>query len=189
MQVSALEGGFSDAPVQAARAFRAAMSAMARPGTIETVTDATPPAPLSVAAGVLALTLLDPETPVYLAGALDCPQVREWITFHTGAPIAGRSTCAFALGRWADLVPLPGYRIGTSSYPDRSATLIAEVDLLEPSGTTLSGPGIMGVSVLSLPETETIQANHAQFPLGVDFFLTCGDRLAGLPRSTKVEAL
>ncbi|MFN7596068.1 MAG: phosphonate C-P lyase system protein PhnH, partial [Cereibacter sp.] len=31
------------------------------------------------------------------------------------------------------------------------------------------------------------RANHALFPLGFDAFLTCGSRVAGLPRSTRVE--
>mgnify|MGYP001120653133 CR=1 FL=1 len=111
MQNAALGGGFSTAPQQSARAFRAAMNAMARPGTIETVEGAAPPAPLSVAAGVLALTVLDAQTPVFLAGELDCKPVRDWITFHTGAPFAGREFCAFAFGTWRDLLPLEGYRI------------------------------------------------------------------------------
>ncbi|MCR9112897.1 MAG: phosphonate C-P lyase system protein PhnH, partial [Rhodobacteraceae bacterium] len=56
MQAEALTGGFADTPVDAARAFRAVMSAIARPGRIETVAGAVPPAPLSVAAGTLILT-------------------------------------------------------------------------------------------------------------------------------------
>ena len=46
MQAHALEGGFTDAPIDAARAFRGLMTAMARPGTICDVSGATPPAPL-----------------------------------------------------------------------------------------------------------------------------------------------
>ena len=37
------------------------------------------------------------------------------------------------------------------------------------------------------PEIAAFQANRRRFPLGFDTYLTCGDRLAGLPRSTKVE--
>lgn len=187
MQHAALSGGFSQAPQQSARAFRAAMNAMARPGTIQMVEGATPPAPMSVAAGVLALTLLDAETPVYLAGALDCAAVRDWITFHTGAPFAGREFCAFAIGSWDDLLPLQGYRIGTSEYPDRSAMLIVEMPVLTASGTTLRGPGIAETAALNLPDPALMARNAALFPLGLDFFLTQGDALAALPRSTKPE--
>ena len=82
-----LAGGFEDAPRDAARAFRAALNAMARPGEIETVSGATPPPGLSQAAGVLLLTLADPETTLLLAGAYDTEDLRHWIGFHCGAPI------------------------------------------------------------------------------------------------------
>ena len=52
MNPLALQGGFADAPIASARAFRAALEAMARPGTIWDVAWALRrPAPLSVAAG------------------------------------------------------------------------------------------------------------------------------------------
>jgi alpha-D-ribose 1-methylphosphonate 5-triphosphate synthase subunit PhnH len=43
MQALALEGGFADAPIDAAHAFRAVMTAMARPGEIRTVRGACRP--------------------------------------------------------------------------------------------------------------------------------------------------
>ena len=46
MRDDALSGGFTDAPVEAARAFRAALEAMARPGSLHEVTGAEAPAPL-----------------------------------------------------------------------------------------------------------------------------------------------
>ena len=57
LHADALIGGFAQGPQQSARAFRAALEAMARPGTIWTVEGAVPPAPLSVAAGVLLLVV------------------------------------------------------------------------------------------------------------------------------------
>ena len=71
MNPDALTGGFREAPQQSARAFRAALDALSRPGTIVTVAGAAPPAPLSVAAGVLLLTLCDGTTPVHLGPSLD----------------------------------------------------------------------------------------------------------------------
>jgi len=187
MQADALDGGFADAPIEAARAFRAAMSAMARPGRIERLEGAAPPAPLSPAAGALILTLCDPETPVHLAGAHDAAALRDWITFHTGAPLVGPDGAVFAVGDWDALQPLDAYRIGTSDYPDRAATLIVEMPTLTPQGARLTGPGIKDAAQLSLPETAAFRRNAAQFPLGLDFFLTCGDSIAALPRSTRVE--
>lgn len=62
---NAVLGGFQDAPVDAAHAFRTAMTVMARPGEIRALIGCEPPAPLSVAAGTLLLTLCDAETNVH----------------------------------------------------------------------------------------------------------------------------
>ncbi|AYE85615.1 phosphonate C-P lyase system protein PhnH [Sulfitobacter sp. D7] len=186
MQTLSLTGGFRDAPKDAAFAFRAVMNAMAKPGEINSVTGAEPPAGLSIAAGVVLLTLCDPETPLYLAPSLDRPELRDWITFHTGAPFVPASAAQFALGTWAEL-PLSDFPLGTAAYPDRSATLIVEVDDLQANGATLTGPGIKGRTALSLPDRAAFQQNAALFPRGLDFIFTCGDRLAALPRSTKVS--
>jgi alpha-D-ribose 1-methylphosphonate 5-triphosphate synthase subunit PhnH len=186
MQAHILEGGFADKPVDAAHAFRAVMTAMARPGDILDVTGAQPPAPLSIAAGVVLLTLCDPETPIYLAPSHNTETVREWITFHTGAPFAAAQDAVFALGTW-DTLPVPDFSRGTAEYPDRSATLIVETDELTDAGAVLRGPGIKDQAALSLPEAQAFQDNARLFPLGLDFIFTSGARLAALPRSTKVS--
>ncbi|WP_212523436.1 phosphonate C-P lyase system protein PhnH [Actibacterium sp. MT2.3-13A] len=188
MDTQSLTGGFADAPVEAARAFRAALQAMARPGRIEAIAGATPPAPLSPAAGTLLLTLADAETPVHLAPSHDRPALRDWLTFHTGAPLVGPGEAVFAVGAWAALQPLDAYRIGVPDYPDRSATLIVEMEGLSALRARLTGPGIKDVAALSLPDIAAFQRNALLFPLGLDFYFTAGDRLAALPRTTKVEA-
>lgn len=188
MTGAALTGGFADAPVEAAQAFRAALDAMARPGRIRRIGGATPPPPLSPAAGALLLTLCDAETPLHLAGRFDIAPVRDWIVFHTGAPLSGRAGAMFALGDWAALTPVTDFAIGEAEYPDRSATLIVEMDELTPEGARLTGPGIRDAHRLSLPEIDAFRANRALFPLGLDFFFTAGERLAALPRATNVEA-
>lgn len=189
MEAETLSGGFTDPAIQSAHAFRSVMEAMARPGSIQEISGATPPAPLSNAAGAVLLTLCDTETPVYLAGELDCQAVRKWLAFHTGASFAGPSNCMFAVGRWEDLMPLSEYPVGTSQYPDRSATLVVECAELSGDGAKLEGPGIRSSATLALPEIEAFQHNNALFPLGLDFILTSGSQLAALPRSTKVSAM
>ena len=187
MTPGALQGGFAAAPVQSAHAFRAALQALSCPGRICVVSGATPPAPLSVAAGVLILTLCDGTTPVHLAGAADCGVVRDWITFHTGAPIVAAAAASLAIGTWDALQPATRFAVGTPDFPDRSATLIVEMPHLSASGPSLSGPGIQQSAQLSLPETAAFQANHALFPMGFDCFFTAGPQLAALPRSTCVK--
>ncbi|MGY6411174.1 MAG: phosphonate C-P lyase system protein PhnH [Alkalilacustris sp.] len=182
-----LTGGFADPAVEAARAFRAVLQAMARPGRIARLEGAAPPAPCSPAAGAVLLTLVDAETPLHLAGRHDCDALRDWVRFHTGAPLVGRAEAMFALGDWAALGPLAEYAQGTPEYPDRSATLIVEVERLEAAGARLTGPGIRDAAALSLPEPAAFAANAARFPLGLDFVLTAGDRMAALPRTTRVE--
>ncbi len=184
----ALLGGFVQASVQSSHAFRAALTVLSQPGKIRELSGAVPPAPLSVAAGVLLLTLCDGTTPLHLAGVYDCASVRDWITFHCGAPFVGPEAAVFALGDWAALQPLGRFAIGVPDYPDRSATLIVEMAALEAKGAALRGPGIAEVAFLSLPEVAAFQANRALFPLGFDCFFTCGTRVAALPRSTHVEA-
>ncbi len=187
MQAQTLSGGFAEPAIQSAHAFRNVMEAMARPGTIHDIAGAEPPAPLSPAAGALLLTLCDTDTPVYLAGDADCEAVRAWLAFHTGAPLTGAPRCMFALGTWDALAPLSAYPVGTSEYPDRSATLIVDCPDLTATGATLTGPGIRDTAALSLPEVQAFQSNRALFPLGLDFILTSGSRLAALPRSTNVS--
>ena len=187
MQVQVLEGAFANAPIENAVAFRAAMNALARPGQIETISGAKPPAPLSVAAGSLILMLCDAETPVSLSGSFDTAMIRDWIIFHTGAPIVSPDEAVFAIGKWKSLLPLSQFAIGTAQYPDRSATLIVECDELSSQGETLTGPGIKATAQLSLPDTQTFQHNAKLFPLGLDFFFTSGSQVAALPRTTKVN--
>ena len=183
----ALSGDFADAPREAARAFRAVLDAMARPGKIVDILGGAAPAPMSPAAAPLMLTLCDAETPLYLAPGYDGEAISQWIAFHIGAPIVDRENAMFALGSWAALTPQTGFVIGTPEYPDRSATLIVEVDALTTEGARLTGPGIETEARLSLPEPGFFARNAALFPLGVDCLFTCGGRLAALPRSTRVE--
>jgi alpha-D-ribose 1-methylphosphonate 5-triphosphate synthase subunit PhnH len=189
MDALSLQGGFTDAAPEAARAFRAVLNVMARPGTVETVAGAHPPAPLSVAAGVVLLTLADPTTPVHLAPSYDLATVRDWITFHTGAPLVAAGQAVFALGYWAGLQPLERFAFGTADYPDRSATLIVEVDALAPATHRLTGPGIRDVAAMRLPGEAALRRNAGRFPLGMDLILCCGNRLAGLPRTTRAEEI
>lgn len=184
-----LGGGFAHAAHDAAHAFRAAMTAMARPGERHAIAGARPPGPASSAAGALALTLCDPDTRLHLAGRFDTPELRDWIRFHTAAVLSPAETADFALGAWADLAPLPRYAIGTPEYPDRSATLIIELTRWPPPNVVLRGPGLREPRRAHLPDPTAFAVNHARYPLGLDFFFTCGDALTALPRSTHVTPL
>ena len=63
----AFAGGFQEPVFEAQAVFRSLMDCMARPGTIGHVAASVlPPKPLSPAAGAVALTLCDHDTPVWL---------------------------------------------------------------------------------------------------------------------------
>lgn len=185
MMATGLEGGFADPAIDSASTFRLVLSAMARPGRIETVDAATPPPPLGQAAGAVLLTLADHETPIHLAGETDSKAARDWLAFHTGAPIVEASKASFAVGRWTDLMPQEQYRIGTAAYPDQSVTLIVLHQDLAATGTALRGPGIETTAQLTLPDAGFLDFNAARYPLGIDMVLTDGAQLAAVPRSTR----
>jgi alpha-D-ribose 1-methylphosphonate 5-triphosphate synthase subunit PhnH len=189
MQADALTGGFDNAPTAAALAFRALLEAMARPGVAQDIAGAMPPAPLSPAAGALVLTLADRTTPVHLAASHDLPALRDWITFHCGAPLVGAAQAVLAVGTWAALQPVARFARGTPEYPDRAATLVIETAGVAQVPVRLRGPGIRGEILAELPEVAGFAANAAGFPLGWDAFLTGGGRVSALPRSTKVDAV
>lgn len=191
MAQASLAGGFADRPRDSATAFRAILDAMARPGTIVDISGTAPPTGLSVAAGTVLAVLTDGETPLWLPDRLS-GSVAEWLTFHTNAPhTVDRDSAMFAAGRWDELAPFDSWPIGTDTYPDRSATLIVEMDSLDGGpARTLRGPGIRTTAPLTaaLPEDliAALAGNRMLFPCGVDVILTAGDRLLGLPRTTRI---
>ncbi len=189
--------GFEDPVHGAQAAFRRIMSAMAQPGTIA---ELTPPLDAPVGLGpamtAVALTLCDFETPLWLDESL-CASgpVVEYFRLHTGARMgAATGEAAFALvSSWRHLPDLASFAQGTLEFPDASTTVVLEVEQLEPSaGWHLTGPGIATRSRLlaepSPPSFEAaMHANRQLYPRGVDLILCCGNRLAALPRSTRIE--
>lgn len=176
-----MRAAFADPPTDSAVAFRALMRATARPGTVHALA-APAPEGLSPAAAATLLVLADATTPVWTEAG------RDWIVFHAGAPVTeDRGAAAFGVGAWSDLAPLDAWPAGTPEHPDRSATLIVEVPALDGPGPRLTGPGIEGEARMPLPDPAALAANAARYPLGVDLILTCGDRVAALPRSARIH--
>lgn len=187
MHSQAVQGGFTTPPIESARAFRSIMNAMAKPGQIFDLIRAVAPAPFSQAAATVVLTLCDPETPIALLGEHNTQITRDWVTFHTGAPITDATGAKFVFGTWTDMIPLDRFAIGDAQYPDRSASLIVDNATLENRGSILSGPGIQTQIEFSLPDTAVFKENARLFPLGLDFLFCSGNSIAGLPRSTKID--
>ena len=202
--------GFADPVHGAQQTFRALLGAMAEPGRVQALPDAATAGlapqeadlrpPLDVALAATLLTLLDADTPVHLAGALDTEDTRAWLRFHTGAralPQAGAMTAARACD--VDATLWNALDIGTDEAPQSSATLFVDVDALSERplagapALKLRGAGIetsrdLAVAGLSAAFWQWRTALRSQLPRGVDIVLLCGTRLAAIPRSTHVES-
>jgi len=176
-------------------AFRALMDCMARPGEIRQLKGVEAPAPFAPAAAALIKSLADYETPLWLDPVFTAaPKVADWIRFHTGAPVVrDPGQAAFALIADArSMPPLAQFAQGTPEYPDRSTTLIAQIDGFAGMTLILRGPGIKATRELAaspLPGDFTMRMNenHALFPRGVDLVLVAGRDIAALPRSVMIE--
>ncbi|MEF3131394.1 phosphonate C-P lyase system protein PhnH [Rhizobium sp. 268] len=198
LKIEALTGGFADPVFHAQSVFKMLMDGMARPGMIQTVQpEAAPPAPLGSAAGAIALTLCDHDTPVWLSQGLAKSAVPDWLGFHTGAPLTTeKAEARFAFTEaGTTLCPFSLFASGTQEYPDRSTTLVIELSALEGGRRlALMGPGIQSVTEIApvgLPETflRLWTENRGLFPRGIDIVLTSGNRLLCLPRTTKITAM
>ena len=195
--------GFSDPVHHSQRTFRAVLEAMSRPGRVLALPALPPaPAPLPPAVAALLLTLADMDTPLWLDPLVDGPTVRAWLRFHCGCPLATRPEHAtfgvLSTVGVRELPPLHAFSRGSPEYPDRSATLIIEVDaLIQGQGLRLTGPGVnpdeeparLDISGMDPLLVRTLSdENRCLFPLGLDLMLTDGHGVACLPRTVRVEA-
>ena len=188
--------GLADPTLDSQRIFRSVLEALSRPGRVVDVPAAIlAPVPLHLATAAVCLTLLDFDTPLWLDETAARPQVIEWLKFHCSMPLAPEPGAAqFALVADSERMPgLSAFDAGTAEHPERSATLIVQVQaLIGGAGRCLTGPGIAGevhldVAGVPAPFWTWASDNHALFPRGVDVFLSAGQVMAALPRSTRVE--
>lgn len=193
-----IPAAFADPVLGAQATFRCLLEAMAHPGRIVALPPAgglDAPSPLLGSTFAVALTLLDFETPLWLDDHLRAPPVVDALQFHCGCPIVGApEDAAFALIARPDRAPpVTAFAPGTPEYPDRSTTVIVQVDGLDNgSGVTLRGPGIDGAVRLRVDGVEADfwrewATNHARFPLGIDVVFTTASSVAALPRSIRAE--
>ena len=193
-----LPAGFADKVLSAQSTFRSVMDALARPGSVQRIVATSgAPSPVMRGAAAIALTLFDHDTPIWLDAAMSgTSDVTKWLKFHTGAPvIADSSICSFALfGDARSLPALDRFAFGSNEYPDRSTTLILQVEsLTEGSQFELRGPGIDGTAALQAMIQPTdlfdrLAINAALFPRGIDVVLVADDAIVAIPRTTRLAA-
>lgn len=187
--------GFHDPVQQSQQAFRILLDAMARPGRVmDQAFDCGHPEGLSPVLAAGLLTLADLDTPVWLGAGFDTPAMRDWLRFHTGAPLAAKpDQAALALLDAAAMPTLENFSLGSDEAPERGATLLVQVPSLDGAAAmTWRGPGIKDSVAMPLCGLDAaLWRQRAQlsavFPRGLDIYLGCGRQVIGLPRSTIVS--
>ncbi|MGL1930731.1 MAG: phosphonate C-P lyase system protein PhnH [Desulfotalea sp.] len=190
--MSKLQPGFDNPVFQSQQIFTKIMLAMARPAEPVMLKKCCEgPGVIHPSTAALGLTLFDHEIKVHLGkGDLKC---MDWLRFHCGVHIVEQADLA-------DFIIIDGQTdqkltmlIGSPEYPDRSATLIIEVETFN-NGTEFiaRGPGIKDkteFSVHGLAENleKKITENEGLFPQGFDTILVSPDSIICLPRTTKLE--
>jgi len=196
IDTTGLGAGFAAPVLDAQRAFRGLLEAMSYPGRIVGLdSGAAAPVPLAAATAAICLALADFDTPLWLDAAASASRAPDWLRFHCGVPLVEDADAArFAVVTDpAGMPPLRSFHPGVDEYPDRSATVVVQVDgLAAGSGLRLTGPGIREearLAVAGLPPRFLAEweENRRLYPLGVDVLLVSGDRVVGLPRTIRLE--
>lgn len=186
-----------DAVFDCQKVFQALMNALARPGTIGSITEsankiAGENAPL-MAAG---LTLLDNWRKFLVFGDDELKQNLRELTYGTPASLEEADYVFIAKGYVEKLdcrEILQKAKIGTLAEPHKSATIFIMLDQLTGGERRiLTGPGINESIAITLPETgrvwvEERQRMNFEFPCGLElYFMTPQGEIMGIPRKIKI---
>lgn len=194
--IAQIGAGFAAPPFDSQRVFRAALDALSHPGTVLSVdADAAWPDGMHPAAGALLLSLLDPDTGLWIQ-ASTALQAAPYLRFHTGCTLAdspGQADFAYVANA-SEMPPLDAFACGSDEHPHRSATVIVQVERFESNGRwRCTGPGVDAahppcIALDGMPHGFAAAWNRQRhsFPCGIDLYLTAGDRLIGLPRTTQL---
>ncbi len=193
--ISSFLPGFQD-PVSNGRiVFRSILDAMTHPGKVHSLKmEIDGPSPLHPATAAVCLTLIDYGTSLWT----DLPgegEAIKWLRFHCGCPLVlSPSAANFALVSGEVRVPILGqFHIGEDGFPERSTTIIIQVQSLTAGpAKCLKGPGIRSserLRVKGLPDGfwDYWSRNNRLSPLGVDVILASGKNLVALPRTATLR--
>lgn len=180
------------------RIYRLILDAMARPGTVNSLSafKLQPPSGLNPAAAAVALTLFDSET---CFSVLPSDQaIIDYLMLNSGAAVCPVHAAEFILVSGREEVPeINEVCCGTLISPEKGATLIMMVDSLmttvHGSKLVLRGPGIKDSSCLNISglDKENIRAiseMNQEYPLGVDvIYVDHAGNVACVPRSSALQ--
>jgi alpha-D-ribose 1-methylphosphonate 5-triphosphate synthase subunit PhnH len=164
-----------------------------------------PSPPHSPALVAVLLALLDAETRIWLDPRGHVSGLADHLRFHTGVVVRAQAEDAAFVAQPADQAEASLWsrlRSGTDEQPQDGATWIVDVPALQSPGDkpgdaaaglllTLTGPGIehqhpLQVAGLAPAFWQARRALEPARPRGVDLILCCADRVAAVPRSTRV---
>jgi alpha-D-ribose 1-methylphosphonate 5-triphosphate synthase subunit PhnH len=181
--------------------YRLILDSMARPGKINIIPhiDIDKPMDINNASALIAFALLNTDASFYAA---EGTEVADFIALHTSATLANleNADLVFISGLHEEtLVPL--LKAGSLSYPENSATIIADVicigsekmnDALQ---LILQGPGVENtatvyVTGLNAALLDELKEQNMEFPLGIDLIITDRDNnIVCIPRSNHFSYL
>jgi alpha-D-ribose 1-methylphosphonate 5-triphosphate synthase subunit PhnH len=191
--------------------YRTLLDCTARPGSIGQLDDVLLDAPphYNHATALIVLGLFGGDTTYYLGhddqrSAQQLDAECDFIRLNTGAKSVPASQADFLLLFKSNLLEkLNDVRVGSLPFPDMGATAVVQVEGISPAPMPgslrlkLTGPGIESetvVFVTGAPESffEKRRELNAEFPMGLDVFLTCyslsaGSCILALPRTTRVD--
>ncbi len=192
-----------DPDFDAQKHYRALLQCTARPGSIGQLDDVALDIPpkLNRASAFLALTLLSADTTFYISERDE--SAVDFLRRETLAQPAAAEQADFQfLVNPVRIEEIDRARMGTLTFPEQGATVVLQVEGVSPAPMagalrlTLAGPGIetqTAVFVSGATEAlfEALKVRNAEFPLGIDTYLTCDSLSAGpcvlaLPRTTRV---
>lgn len=194
--------GFENEATESSQLFRDIMTAMSCPGQIRKLSMTLPaPAGLTSASTAVLLTLCDFETKLLLNGSAKTSQAQAHLSFHTDTQLVDQADQAdYAVADMSESLDI--YRdlsIGCAISPEKSATLILQVESLSNQNPQLSltGPGIKTEAQLGFGQTKFPQAlatylqeTRRYFPAGLDLVFTDQQQqLAALPRTTQLKMI
>ena len=181
--------------------FRLLLDSMARPGKINTfpVSEIFPPEGLNIGGALTAFALLNPDATYFICGNR-AEIIGEYLLNNTASQRAEMSIADYVFipeGYFGE--ELSGARVGTSTYPEDSATFIVACDLISHTAHrgslefTLKGPGVNGeatvfISGLNPELLDFVREQNSEYPIGLDLIITDNyNNLLCMPRSNKFE--
>jgi alpha-D-ribose 1-methylphosphonate 5-triphosphate synthase subunit PhnH len=185
---------FRDPVHDAQDTFRRVMGAFSCPATVHDFPSiVTGPEGLNPVTSAVLLALADSDTPIWIDPLVgDAEPIANYLGFYTGARFASEPDAAvFVVVNGSQDPDLSKFPTGTLEYPDRSATIIVQVDQIMAAGMRFEGPGLKCPVMLSaFPLWTSFEDdwkwNRGLFPRGLDVVLTAPSQLAALPRSLRL---